>query len=89
MGAKYHYSPPVQSTPSSNRHRPSRKPRANSSVTVRYERTRMKGDRGRVTHIQTHTHAQRDRERGSGIYYAWKEDGREPGDGEIEGIRVG
>jgi len=40
MGAKYHYSPPVQSTPSAYRHRaghPSREPRANSSVTVRYE----------------------------------------------------
>lgn len=57
MGAKYHYSPPVQSTPSPTvaAHRPSRKPRANSSVTVRYGRARMESasDRDRDRGMRT------------------------------------
>lgn len=71
MGAKYHYSPPVQSTPTSNRHRslhPSREPRANPSVTVRYE--------GEEIETETQQDDERWRKRGRGIYRARKEDGR-------------
>lgn len=90
MGAKYHYSPPVQFTPSSNRHRvhPSRKARANSSVTVRYERTRMEGDRAsRDTQTHPHTRATRRRKRERHLLRAergWKRNrgvGREDGKG--------
>jgi len=71
MGAKYHYSPPVQSTPTSNRHRslhPSREPRANPSVTVRYE--------GEEIETETQQDDERWRKRGRGIYRVRKEDGR-------------